>query len=132
MPKKRKRPRRDPGPITGDPRADVLTTILNQKLKHAQRASQARWCLKHNMHMQEALRVLREIVAEPDKSMSKRSHLNMAQRALIRWGTPKLAYEEPTYLPKEWEGLISTCAIKGPVVWTDDQELVRRSMDKLK
>ncbi len=140
MAKKPKRPGRDPGAITGDPHADVLTTILNDRLPHRQRASQARWCLKHGMHAVEALRVLREIITTPDKTILTRGRLDMARRTLIRYSTPTLAHERPMYLSREWGPLIGgivtdekgVMRLNGRLVeFTDDPALVKQSMDDL-
>jgi len=92
------------------------------------------------MHAVEALRVLREIITTPDKTMLTRGRLDMARRTLIRYSTPTLAHERPMYLSREWGPLIGgivtdekgVMRLNGRLVeFTDDPALVKQSMDDL-
>src|SRR6185369_13638542 len=101
---RKRKPKADPEPTTGDPHADLLATMRNTKLRHSRRYAEARWCLKNGLHQIVALATLREIIAKPDRSMLIRNYLDMARRTLIRYGND--GAERPLYPSKGWEGLI--------------------------
>ena len=123
MPRTPKRPKPSPEPTTGDPSADVLATLRNEKLPQSRRAAEARWCIKHSIHTAVALRVLRDILKSPDKSMRKGKRLDMARRLVLKHEPKLVQATRPTYLSKKWGPYIPGAKYNPRIVFTDDPDL---------
>ena len=99
-----KRPARNRASTTPDHVANILVTIQNKNLPHRRRAAEARFCIKQGRHHEEALAVLREISAKPDKSIRTKRALDMVRRTLLRLDAPP-PKPRPMLLPVSWKGL---------------------------
>jgi hypothetical protein len=105
------------------PTDNLLALVLDKKVKPRRRVMEARRLLRMNLHVKQALQVLRDLVHEPPRKFRNSASFSMANRELLKYEHKRKGpaeFKSRMALPDSWRGLIGH--VPSNVRWVPDEE----------